>query len=197
MVWQAIGRRTGRPPCGWHRPARAGGSWPGAPVPSEPWRRCRGCWAPRTTLTRLVLPRGPLRDLAAGCRASASGAATPSWPRSCRPSSSRRSPVLEARRAYRRLVLRYGEPAPGPGGLRLPPAADRLPALPYHELHPLGLEQRRALTLIRAARGGRAARGRQSPAAARRPWPGCGPSRAWAPGPRPRRPARPSAIPTR
>jgi 3-methyladenine DNA glycosylase/8-oxoguanine DNA glycosylase len=58
---------------------------------------------------------------------------------------------IEARRSYRRLVLRYGRPAPGPGGLFLPPSPDSLAALPYFELHPLGLEQRRASTLIRAA----------------------------------------------
>ena len=41
---------------------------------------------------------------------------------------------------------------PVPGSLYLPPAPDRLATLPYFELHPLGLEQRRAGTLIRAAR---------------------------------------------
>ncbi len=55
----------------------------------------------------------------------------------------------EARRAYRALLWTYGEPAPGPPGLRLPPAASTLAALPYHAFHPLGLERRRA-DLIRA-----------------------------------------------
>jgi 3-methyladenine DNA glycosylase/8-oxoguanine DNA glycosylase len=58
---------------------------------------------------------------------------------------------LEAQRAYRGLVLRHGEPAPGPGGLHLPPAPATIAALPYFAMHPLGIEQRRALTLIRAA----------------------------------------------
>jgi 3-methyladenine DNA glycosylase/8-oxoguanine DNA glycosylase len=57
----------------------------------------------------------------------------------------------EARRSWRALVLRHGEPAPGPGGLYLPPAPERLASTPYHELHPLGLEQRRAVTIRRAA----------------------------------------------
>jgi 3-methyladenine DNA glycosylase/8-oxoguanine DNA glycosylase len=57
----------------------------------------------------------------------------------------------EAQRAWRRLVLRFGEPAPGPGGLWLAPRPDVLAGLAYHELHPLGLEQRRATTLRRAA----------------------------------------------
>jgi 3-methyladenine DNA glycosylase/8-oxoguanine DNA glycosylase len=55
----------------------------------------------------------------------------------------------EARRAYRALMWTYGEPAPGPPGLRVPPAASTLAALPYHAFHPLGLERRRA-DLIRA-----------------------------------------------
>ena len=55
----------------------------------------------------------------------------------------------EARHAYRRLMWTYGEPAPGPPGLRLPPAAQTLAALPYHAFHPLGVERRRA-DLIRA-----------------------------------------------
>ena len=55
----------------------------------------------------------------------------------------------EARRIYRALVSRYGEPAPGPFGLRLQPTPERLASLPYHAYHPLGLERRRAETLRR------------------------------------------------
>src|SRR5918999_5517764 len=58
---------------------------------------------------------------------------------------------LEARRSYRLLVLRYGEPAPGPGGLRLPPAPTVLSRVPAFRVHSLGLEARRADTLRRAA----------------------------------------------
>ena len=57
----------------------------------------------------------------------------------------------EAQRAYFGLIDRYGEPAPGPGGLMLTPRPEVVASLPYYELHPLGLEQRRAATLIRAA----------------------------------------------
>jgi 3-methyladenine DNA glycosylase/8-oxoguanine DNA glycosylase len=61
----------------------------------------------------------------------------------------------EAFRAFRDLVVRYGEPAPGPLGLRLQPAADVLAELPYYAYHPLGLERRRADTIRRvAARAG-------------------------------------------
>lgn len=58
----------------------------------------------------------------------------------------------EARRAYRALVARYGEGAPGGFGLRLPPAPGILAGLPYHAFHPLGLERRRAELLRAVAR---------------------------------------------
>ena len=57
---------------------------------------------------------------------------------------------LEAWRAYAALTHAYGEPAPGPAELSLPPAPARLARLPYHALHRFGLERRRAETLIRA-----------------------------------------------
>ncbi len=50
----------------------------------------------------------------------------------------------EARRAYRRLVITLGEPAPGPLGLLLPPEPERVAALPYYAFHPFGVERRRA-----------------------------------------------------
>jgi 3-methyladenine DNA glycosylase/8-oxoguanine DNA glycosylase len=55
----------------------------------------------------------------------------------------------EARRTYRALIRVHGEPAPGPGGLRLLPVPEVLASLPYHAFHPLGLERRRA-ELVRA-----------------------------------------------
>jgi 3-methyladenine DNA glycosylase/8-oxoguanine DNA glycosylase len=61
----------------------------------------------------------------------------------------------EAFRAYAALLRRYGEPAPGPADLLLPPHPDLLAALPYHAYHPLGVERRRADVIRRVA--GRAA----------------------------------------
>jgi len=58
---------------------------------------------------------------------------------------------LEARRGYRRLVQELGEPAPGPAGLRLPPAPATLAATPYWRFHPFAVERRRAETIIRSA----------------------------------------------
>lgn len=57
----------------------------------------------------------------------------------------------EARAAYRALIHRYGERAPGPGRLWLAPAPSVLAGLPYHAFHPLGVERRRAETIRRAA----------------------------------------------
>ena len=58
---------------------------------------------------------------------------------------------LEARRSWAALVRRLGEPAPGPGGLLLPPAPERLAMLPSWAFHPLGVDRRRAETIRRLA----------------------------------------------
>ncbi|CAN5803376.1 3-methyladenine DNA glycosylase [soil metagenome] len=55
----------------------------------------------------------------------------------------------EAWRAYRQLIQRYSEPAPGPYSLMLPPDPAVLAALGYYDLHPFGVEKRRAGTLLR------------------------------------------------
>jgi 3-methyladenine DNA glycosylase/8-oxoguanine DNA glycosylase len=57
----------------------------------------------------------------------------------------------EAFRSYAALLRRYGEPAPGPGRLLLPPTPAILAALPYHAFHPLGVERRRADVIRRVA----------------------------------------------
>ena len=84
----------------------------------------------------------------------------------------------EAFRAYAALLRGYGEPAPGPADLLLPPAPAALAALPYHAFHPLGVERRRAEVIRRAA--GRAAWLEAAPDAAEatrrlRSLPGIGP----------------------
>lgn len=65
----------------------------------------------------------------------------------------------EAATAFRGLVRRHGEPAPGPVAaaqrLRLPPAPAALAALPYYAFHPLGVERRRAEIVRRVARDAR------------------------------------------
>jgi 3-methyladenine DNA glycosylase/8-oxoguanine DNA glycosylase len=51
-----------------------------------------------------------------------------------------------------RLVQAYGTPAPGAEALRTPPAPSTVARLAYSQLHGLGLERRRAQTLVEAAR---------------------------------------------
>ncbi len=59
---------------------------------------------------------------------------------------------IEARRAWRQIVRRTSDPAPGDAGLLLPPDPERLAAIPGWELTRLGVTGRRAATLREAAR---------------------------------------------
>lgn len=61
--------------------------------------------------------------------------------------------AFEGKRAYRQIVGRYGEPAPGPAQLDLfvPPDPSTLASVAYKDLHPLGLERERADIVRRAA----------------------------------------------
>ena len=58
----------------------------------------------------------------------------------------------EARMGHAALMRRLGEPAPGPGGLLLPPSPAVLAGTPSWEYHRLGIERQRADTIRRAAR---------------------------------------------
>lgn len=58
---------------------------------------------------------------------------------------------VEARRSWRELCLRFGEPAPGPGGLRLPPTAAQVRAIPDWEWHRAGVDRSRRRALLAAA----------------------------------------------
>lgn len=99
----------------------------------------------------LSLPGGPLRELARRLTGLRFGRSDDVMASLVPAIIEQKVTGLEAQRAYRALVLRYGEPAPGPKRLYLPPAAATIAALPYFEMHPLGIEQRRAITLIHAA----------------------------------------------
>jgi 3-methyladenine DNA glycosylase/8-oxoguanine DNA glycosylase len=57
----------------------------------------------------------------------------------------------EAWRGLRGLVRGWGEPAPGPFGLRLLPEPAAIAAIPYHAFHPIGVERRRADLVRRVA----------------------------------------------
>ena len=62
---------------------------------------------------------------------------------------------FEARRSHRQLVTRWGEPAPGPGGLWLPPHPDVLAGIPHYDLHVIGVERKRADTVRRVGANAR------------------------------------------
>lgn len=57
----------------------------------------------------------------------------------------------EAFHSYRMLTERYSEPAPGPLSLTLPVDPQRIRKLPYYAFHQLGVERKRAETLLRVA----------------------------------------------
>ena len=63
----------------------------------------------------------------------------------------------DARRAWRRLVTRYGEPAPGPAPehMRVPPSAEAWRRIPSWEFHLANVDPGRARTMVgmRTARG--------------------------------------------
>ncbi|HKB17683.1 MAG TPA: DNA-3-methyladenine glycosylase 2 family protein [Candidatus Dormibacteraeota bacterium] len=59
---------------------------------------------------------------------------------------------VEARSSYHRLVAAFGERAPGPVDLMLPPSPQVLARTPYWSFHRFGVERRRADVIMRAAR---------------------------------------------
>ncbi|CAN5674596.1 3-methyladenine DNA glycosylase [soil metagenome] len=63
--------------------------------------------------------------------------------------------TFEARRAQSQLVARWGEPAPGPTDLMLPPDPEVLAGVAYYDLHVLGVERKRADTVRRVAANAR------------------------------------------
>ena len=60
--------------------------------------------------------------------------------------------TVEAKAGYRALVEALGEPAPGPVRLKLPPSSQVLARTPYWTFHRFGVERRRAVVIIEAAR---------------------------------------------
>jgi 3-methyladenine DNA glycosylase/8-oxoguanine DNA glycosylase len=61
----------------------------------------------------------------------------------------------EARRSYEQIVRTYGQPAPGPGELWIPPAPDEVAGIPSWSWHRFGVERRRAETVRRVCQSGK------------------------------------------
>ncbi|WP_077798431.1 DNA-3-methyladenine glycosylase [Streptomyces sp. JHA26] len=60
--------------------------------------------------------------------------------------------TLEAYRAWRLLVRKYGEPAPGPARMHVMPAPRTWALIPSWEWHRAGVDDKRASTILRAVR---------------------------------------------
>lgn len=58
----------------------------------------------------------------------------------------------EALKSWTRIVYAWGEPAPGPCELRLPPRPEAIAELSYVDLHRMNVERRRADAILLAAR---------------------------------------------
>ncbi len=92
---------------------------------------------------------GRLHRRFAGLRLGATGVV---WDTLAQAILGQRVTSREARRSYRMLAREFGEPAPGPYGMRTPPRPDCIAACSWEDLHPHGIERSRASTLIEAAR---------------------------------------------
>lgn len=151
VVWRAL--RTPAGPAT-TRLAPAKGGWrvmawgPGAHAAAEAIPRLLGA---EDDPAALRVPPGPLRELARRFTGLRFGRTDAVWPSLLPTICSQKVTSAQAHRAYFGIIERFGEDAPGPGGLRLPPEPTVIAGLPYFAFHPLGLEQRRAVTLIRAA----------------------------------------------
>jgi len=75
---------------------------------------------------------------------------------------------VEARQAFRSLVYRHGQRAPGPARLWLQPEPELLAGLPYYRLHAMGVERRRADLIRVVARNAARIESAATPEAAER-----------------------------
>jgi hypothetical protein len=102
---------------------------------------------------RITASSGPVKDLLrkhVGTRLGASGAVFEATAFGIMGQLVTRT---EATRSRQKLVATYGEPAPGPNeSLRRFPDPYRIAGLSYEDLHSIGIERKRASTLIEAAR---------------------------------------------
>ena len=125
----------------------AGGEWMIDQLPAFLGAEDDGDWRPRHPVLRELLRRLP--GVRIGRSARVMEALVPGV-------LEQKVTGAEAWKSWRQLLYRYGEPAPGPMPLRLPPPPERLASLASWEWHGVGVEQKRALTIRSAAlRSGR------------------------------------------
>lgn len=125
--------------------------------PGAAWLVARaGRLAARTTPFRAVLPqhealRRALRDVG---QVHLPASDTP-YHEALPAVLGQRITAAQALAQWAALCRRFGEPAPGPLGLRLPPSPERLRRIPSWEFHRLGIEGQRARGLVTVARHAR------------------------------------------
>ena len=181
----------GSRPWRWSCAGMWSGSRPGDQAPRGPSRGCRRSSACSTIRARSCPTTRSSPSSRDACPGYGSGRTGAVWEVLLPAILEQKVTGTEAWRGFRGLVRTHGEPAPGPGGLRVPPSAAVVAGLPYHVFHPFGVERRRAEPSGARARWIRGWKQRSTPPrqATRRPPTGCSvPSRASVRG-RPRRSA--------
>jgi len=124
-------------------------------------------WGPGTEIELEALPRrlgldddpadfrpqkGPVYEVARRMRGLRLGSTERVWEVVAPTILAQRITTGEAKQGYRRLVRAYGEPAPGPDGLKLAPEPAVVAGLNYEDFHRHGIERSRADILREAAR---------------------------------------------
>ncbi len=97
-------------------------------------------------------PPGAVRAVARRLRGLRLGSTQRVWEVAAPTILAQRITSGEAKQGYQRLVHTYGEPAPGPAGLKLPPTPEAIASLSYEDFHRHGIERSRADVLREAAR---------------------------------------------
>jgi hypothetical protein len=142
------------------RPATVAASFADGSLDAEAWGPGAGALLERLPVVLgvddhmlITVSSGPVKDLLhrhASTRLGASGAVFEATAFGIMGQLVTRT---EATRSRRKLVTAYGEPAPGPNASLLRfPEPERIAGLSYEDLHSVGIERKRASTLIESAR---------------------------------------------
>ncbi len=109
-------------------------------------------WSARTTRSDGFAPNDPLvAELHRRCSGMRVARSRSVFPLLVATIVNQRVTGIQAARSWASITRRFGERAPGPVDLWLPPGPERLAALPYYRFHPSGIERNRADTIRRSA----------------------------------------------